>query len=135
MWTRPEPGDILWCRFPLRTGGAPGPKPRPALALAVEEFEDEMLVTAAYGTSQKLDHLRPGEFALRKAEHPAAFDLAGLSLDTKFDLGNTHRLPWIELYFGVPPQSRFGQHPKLGTLHPSMLRAAGAALRAIQRNR
>lgn len=105
------------------------------MALAVEEFEDEVLVTAAYGTSQKMDHLRSGEFALRKTEHPAAFDLSGLSLDTKFDLGNTHRLPWIELYFGVPPQPRFGQYPKLGTLHPSMLRAAEAALRAVQRAR
>ncbi len=131
-WFLPEPGDILWCWFPEDIVGAPGPKPRPALAITVSQMENGAGVQVVYGTSQKLHKLLAGEFAIRKVDHPAAYLLAGLSADTKFDFNRIIELPWNEHFFSVPPSPRFGQHPKLGALHPSMLRATQAALRAIR---
>ncbi len=84
----------------------------------------------AYGTSQKLDRLRAGEMAITKAQHPAAYALAGLAYDTKFDLKAVADLPWSERYFKPPPKSRHGNTPKLGTLHVTVLRAVEAAYRA-----
>ena len=58
----------------------------------------------------------------------AAYASAGLSYDTKFDLRNVLELPYNSNYFSVPPHAPHGQNPKLGSLHPSMVRIAGAAL-------
>ncbi|MFM9969413.1 MAG: hypothetical protein ACKVQK_13570 [Burkholderiales bacterium] len=127
-WPSPEPGDILWCRFPQRARDLAGPKPRPALVMEVIEAEDGVAVRVAYGTSQKLVQLVAGEFAIRKNDHPAAYALAGISYDTKFDLRRAVLLSWNENFFAVPPQPRFGQTPKLGTLHASMIKAVKAAL-------
>ena len=52
MWPAPEPGDIVWCRFPERPRDKPGPKPRPALVLAVTQRSGGFEVEVAYGTSQ-----------------------------------------------------------------------------------
>jgi len=134
MWPAPDPGDIVWCRFPERPRDRPGPKPRPALVLIVTEHEDGIAVSVAYGTSQKLDRLVVGEFLLRKADNAAAFQLAGLSHDTKFDLGKTVELPWNETFFAVAPEARFGQTPKLGSLHASMMKAVAGAARAARRS-
>lgn len=133
MWEAPDPGDIVWCRFPQRPRDVPGPKPRPALVLAVTEHEDGIVVTVAYGTSQRMQQLVSGEFAIRKAEHKAAYDLAGLSYDTKFDLRNRVDLPWNDTFFGVPPNPVHGQTPKLGSLHIAMERALKAAVKAAIR--
>lgn len=130
VWLPPEPGDIVWCRFPQDVLAAPGPKPRPALVLAVTRYEAGFGVQVSYGTSQKLGRLLSGEFAIRKPDNPAAYTLAGLSADTKFDLGRILDLPWNERYFSVPPSPRFGQTPKLGSLHIAMTRTVEAALRA-----
>ena len=132
MWNAPSPGDIVWCHFPQRPRDLPGPKPRPALVVAVTEHEDGIAVKVAYGTSQKVDRLRAGEFAIRKADHKAAFEAAGLSYDTKFDLGNLVDLPWDDSFFGVPPRPAHGQTPKLGNLHIGMRRALEAAVRALK---
>ena len=132
-WNAPEVGDIAWCRFPQRPRDAAGQKPRPVLVLAVSVYEDAIMVLAAYGTSQKLDRLSSGEFAIRKIEHPAAYTLAGLSFDTKFDLKHTLELPWNDVFFGVPPDARHGQTPKLGSLHVGIMKAVEAAARAARR--
>lgn len=131
MWTPPEPGDIVWCRFPTRARDLPGPKPRPALVLQVTRREDGVSVTVAYGTSQRVDSLMAGEVAIRKVSNPTAYQLAGLSYDTKFALRTTVELPWNDTFFGVPPVPRHGQCPKLGSLHASLMKAFAAAARAL----
>jgi len=70
-WPAPEAGEIVWCHFPENKGINPGPKPRPALIVKV--FDDQaphFIVLVAYGTSQKTDQLRSGEFLI--ADHEAA---------------------------------------------------------------
>lgn len=133
-WQAPDVGDIVWCHFPELPDSAPGPKPRPALVVQVTIKDDGAAVAAVYGTSQRLDRLVAGEFAIRLAQHPAAFVLAGLSFDTKFNFKAVVVLPWTDAYFKVPPKARYGQNPKLGTLHPSMMLAARAAYGAATRD-
>jgi hypothetical protein len=84
-------------------------------------------VSVAYGTSQKTDRIYSGEFRISKSEHPAAYASASLSYDTKFDLRSVLELPFNDAYFLVPPHAPHGQIPKLGTLHPSMVRIAASA--------
>ena len=132
MWPAPEPGDIVWCRFPERPRDKPGPKSRPALVREVTQLVDGIEVQVAYGTTQKLGRLHAGEFAIRKPDNPAAYTLAGLSYDTKFDLANTLSLPWDSTFFAVPRDARHGQIPKLGSLHSGMMKVVEAALRATR---
>jgi hypothetical protein len=125
-WPEPVAGDIVWCHFPDHIH--PKPKPRPALILATQEDDEgQIFVTVAYGTSQKTNRLYGGEFRITKTEHPAAYASAGLSYDTKFDLKSALELPFNDDWFSVPPHAPHGQIPKLGTLHPSMVRIAAAA--------
>lgn len=129
-WGPPAPGDIIWCLFPELPNSNPGPKPRPALVLSVESREDGDLVRVAYGTSQKLNRLRAGEVAITQRQHPAAYALAGLAYDTKFDFNAIVELPWTDRYFKATPKNRHGNNPKLGTLHATVLRAVESAYRA-----
>lgn len=101
--------------------------------LSVETRDDGVAVKIAYGTSKKVSSLKSGEFAITRATHPAAFELAGLAFDTKFDCKQVIDLPWSERYFKVPPHPRHGQTPKLGTLHPSVYHAAQTAFKAAMR--
>jgi hypothetical protein len=126
----PRPGDIVWCRFPQDKLPGPGPKPRPALAVRVGEIEGDPAVAVAYGTTQRTTELRAGEFSITRADREA-FVLAGLSFDTKFDLASIVELPYSERWFAVPPGAPHGQIPKLGLLHPTMMRRATAAHRAV----
>ena len=126
-WKPPVVGDVLWCHFPELPDVDPGPKPRPALVVQVTVKDDGAVVAVVYGTSQRLDRLLSGEFAIRKSQNPAAFALAGLSFDTKFNFKQIVELPWTDAFFKVPPNAVHGQNPKLGTLHPSMMQAARAA--------
>ena len=122
-WGEPTAGDIVWCHFPDNIN--PCPKQRPALILAV--FEDDVPqveVRVAYGTSQ-----RTTEFSILRDRDPAAYEAAGLSYDTKFDLKQALDLPYTTEWFSVPPAAPHGQTPKLGTLHPSLVRAVQAAFR------
>ena len=89
-----------------------------------------IFVSVAYGTSQKTNRLYSGEFRISKSEHPAAYASAGLSYDTKFDLRNILEPPFNDAYFSVPPRAPHGQIPKLGTLHPSVVRIAATAFSA-----
>ena len=126
----PAPGDIVYCRFPEEIG-VPGPKPRPALVTDIVEFADGTKgVRVAYGTTKRVTELLAGEFSIRTSD-AAAWRMAGLSYDTKFDLGRRQDLPYTDEWFRVPPSPRHGQTPKLGTVHPGIMRRIEAAYRAV----
>jgi hypothetical protein len=129
-WKLPAPGDIVWCSFPELPDIEPGPKSRPALVMCVDQDDTGDFVSVVYGTSKQLARLKTGEVAIRKSSHPAAYALAGLTADTKFDFKVVVDLRWNERYFKVPPQSPHGNNPKLGTLHATVLYAFEAAYRA-----
>ncbi len=132
-WPTPDAGDIVWCNFPENKGIEPGPKPRPALVVKV--FDDQtpcFVVLVAYGTSQKTDQLRSGEFLIADRE-AAAYQLAGLSYSTKFSFHSTVELPYNSEWFKVPPGAPNGQTPRLGVLHPSLMQRVRAAWDATQR--
>ncbi len=129
QWAEPTAGEIVWCHFPDAI--TPRPKPRPALILAVwDDDAPPFSVRVAYGTSQRTTNLFRGEFAILRERNPAAYDAAGLSYDTKFDLRQAIDLPYTTEWFSVPPRAPHGQTPKLGTLHPSLVLAVQAAFRA-----
>jgi len=131
----PRPGDIVWCRFPQGGIFGPGPKSRPALVLQVGEADGHAVARVAYGTSQKVHTLFSGEFAILP-EDTAAYAVSGLSHATKFDLGVTRELDYNNLWFAVPPGAPCGPTPRLGLLHPSLMRivqSAHAATRAGRR--
>ena len=125
----PCPGDIVWCRYPQSQLSGPGPKARPALVLRVGENQGRPVVEVAYGTSQKVNMLYAGEFAITPADQ-AAYEAAGLSYPTKFNLGETFEIDFNDEWFAVPPGTPHGQTPKLGVLHPSLMRRANAAFDA-----
>ena len=127
----PEPGDIVYCRFPEKELPEPALKPRPALVLAVGELEGKPHVEVAYGTSQKTDRLRSGEFLIAPADGNA-YALSGLSYPTKFDLRHLKELPYNDDWFRIPPGAPHGQIPKLGVLHPSLMRRAKTAFDATR---
>ncbi len=126
-WKLPAPGDIVWCLFPQIPDMEPGPKPRPALVMRVESRTDGDLLTVVYGTSQNPTRLKTGEVAMTQAKHPAAYALAGLAFDTRFDFKVMVDLPWSERYFKVPARSPHGNTPKLGTLHATVMHAVEVA--------
>ena len=128
----PQAGDIVWCRFPHRGVFVPGPKPRPALVIDIGRLGDEPAVEVIYGTSRKLDRLYPGEFSIGQ-EDGDAFAASGLSYPTKFDTARSVFLPYNDAWFSVPAGAPYGQIPKLGVLHPSLVRRAKAAFDAASR--
>lgn len=116
-YSPPKAGDIVQCRFPQDKIRQPGPKERPALVIDVEEYElpngsTEVFVTVAYGTSEDVDNCHPGELNI-KCSDPHA----GLSLDTKFDIGNRVKLPFDDEWFAPSLNRRFGAHPKRGSFN------------------
>ncbi len=127
----PRAGDIVWSRFPQRGLAGAGPKPRPALVVRVGESGGRPVAEVAYGTSQKVESLYAGEFAIVPGDG-AAFVASGLSYPTKFDLSETFELDFNDIWFSVPPGAPHGQTPKLGILHPSLMRRAEAAARAAK---
>lgn len=129
-WKLPSPGDIVWCLFPEVPDTDPGPKPRPALVMSVERKEGGDVVSVVYGTSQRLNRLTTGEVAITKVNHPAAYALAGLSYDTKFDFKVVVALPWSDRYFKEAPRCPHGSNPKLGTLHATVTHAFARAYQA-----
>ena len=131
-WLESTAGEIVWCHFPDNIH--PKPKPRPGLIISTKEDDQGMIfVSVAYGTSQKTNRLYSGAFRISKSGHPAAYASAGLSYETKFDLKNILELPYNDAYFSVPPHAPHGQSPKLGTLHPSMVRIAASTFAAASK--
>ena len=87
-------------------------------------------VRVAYGTSKRATTLHGGELSISSTGNRAAYEMAGLSYDTKFDLKRAIDLPYTAKWFAVPPAAPLGQTPKLGILHPSLMLALQAAYRA-----
>ena len=133
FFPQPKPGDIVWCKFPQHASLHPGPKSRPALILKVGEKASATWVQTAYGTTQKVDRFFPGEFLITVSDGDA-YAISGLSYPTKFNLASTFELPFNEDWFGVPPGAPHGQIPKLGVLHPSLMRRARAAMEATSKS-
>jgi len=100
--------------------------------MRVGEVQGKPVIEVAYGTSQKVDDLHAGEFAIRPADG-IAYEVTGLSYPTKFNLGRTSELDFNDLWFAIPPGAPCGQTPKLGILHPSLVRRARAARDAATR--
>jgi len=129
-WKLPAPGDIVWCLFPEVPDIEPGPKPQPALVMRVERRQDGDLVSLVYGTSKNLTRLRSGEVAITQSKNPAAYALAGLAYDTKFNFKVIVELPWTDRYFKVPTRNLHGNTPKIGTLHATIQHSVEVAYRA-----
>jgi hypothetical protein len=128
-WGEPTAGEIAWCHFPDNINLRP--KPRPALILTVyDDNAPHFEVKVAYGTSQRTTALHAGEFSILRDRNPSAYEAAGLSYDTKFDLKQALDLPYSTEWFSVPPAAPHGQTPRLGVLHPSLVRAVQAAFEA-----
>ena len=132
VFPAPQTGDIVWCRFPHRGIFVPVLKPRPALVIDIGRLGDDPAVEVIYGTSRKLDRLYPGEFSI-VLEDGDAFAASGLSHPTKFDTARSVFLPYNDDWFFVPAGAPYGQTPKLGVLHPSLVRRAKAAFAAASR--
>lgn len=123
-WVAPNPGNLLWCRYPEATAGTliPGPKPRPVLVVKVWDEDTPLRVQVAYGTSQKVASLYPGEFAVLPADNVLAE--AGLIYPTKFDLSRLLTLPYEAPWFEAAPARPdpvMGQIP--AALKPRMTKA------------
>ena len=128
-WPEPTAGEIVWCYFPDDV--SPRAKPRPALIMTVyDDDAPNFEVRVAYGTSKRTTTLHRGEFTISSTGNRAAYEMAGLSYDTKFDLKRAIDLPYTSEWFAVPPAAPHGQTPKLGTVHPSLMLALQAAFRA-----
>ena len=122
----PANGDIVWCLFPEALG-MPGPKPRPALVIAIgENAQLRPVVTVIYGTTKKLDRLYPSEFKIEKADG-ASFTLSGLAADTKFDFNHQVKLPFCSTWFAAAPGQPFIHQPRLGVLAPDLVARAKLA--------
>lgn len=132
-WPKPEAGDIVWCHFPHLPNLDPGPKPRPALVVRVREHESlprAYRAFVAYGTSQKTTTLHKGEFLLQK-DQTSAFQLSGLSFDTKFSFSKAVELDFSSNWFKPSPAQENTPTPKIGVLHSVYAKAAYAAYLAI----
>ncbi|BCS51492.1 hypothetical protein JUNP479_4303 (plasmid) [Aeromonas jandaei] len=121
----PSIGDILWCHFPQAPQlGTPGPKPRPAIVVAVSSSTNEVAVI--YGTSQKTNKIYATEFVMDPSD--PGFAISGLSFRTKFDCAARVKLPFNEDWFAIAPKwPSLSPLPKLGTLHPSYMPAITSA--------
>jgi PemK-like, MazF-like toxin of type II toxin-antitoxin system len=124
----PDVGDIVWCWFPHEGFAKPRPKPRPALVVDVGALRGTPAAEVIYATSQKLDRIYPGEFAITPADG-GAYALSGLSYPTKFNTRRSVFLPYNDTWFGPAPGAPYGQTPKLGVLHPGLLPRLAAAAR------
>jgi hypothetical protein len=109
------------------------PAAETANSLILAVFDDDaphLEVPVAYGTSQRTTTLHRGEFTIVRERNLVAYEAAGLSYGTKFDLKQTLDPPYMTEWFSVPPAAPHGQSPRLGILHPSLVRALEAAYRA-----
>ena len=79
----------------------------------MERREDGDVVQVAYGTSQKVNRLKT-EVAITQSQHPAAYALAGLAYDTKFDFKVIVTLPWSDRYLKRPSKAATATTQSLG---------------------
>ena len=74
--------------------------------------------------------MRSKEFQIDK-NNAATYLLSGSSFPTKFNCRQCVELPYNDVGFTVPLGAPNGQTPKLGILHPSLMRRARAAWKTI----
>lgn len=134
----PEPGDVLWCRFPEIEGVKPGPKPRPCVVLWVSDpppdADTPYRVRVVYGTTKIKGNTLPHEADIDPVSNPAAYKAAGLSYPTRFNFKKVVVLNYDEMFFERAPCGEKVAplpSPRMGTLHPSMMRAFFAAYSAV----
>lgn len=92
-------------------------------------FDDDapqFTVRVVYGTSQRTTRLHRGEFSILRERNPAADAAAGLG----YDIRSTSSRRWTCHTASVPPAAPHSQTPKLGVLHPFLVRAVQAAFHA-----
>lgn len=135
-FTLPEPGDLVWCRFPEDARLKPAAKPRPALVLAIGHHDRDAelpMVRVASGTSGRVEpgQVFPWEFLIERDEG-GPFQATGLSYTTKFNVRNTLDLPYTSEFFGPPPKQPFGKIPKFGVLHATYVAALSIAAAAVR---
>lgn len=131
-WSAPNPGELLWCRFPELESIAPSPKSRPALVLSVDDEREPLRLRLAYGTSRRVHEIEPWE-VLISPEDPEVFRLSGLALPTKFQFNKIVVLDYTPLWFAPAPGTPRRHHPRLGALHPSLVQGAAQAYAAALR--
>lgn len=120
-WPGPQLGEFCWCWFPQDAPLERGRKPRPCLICQMSKNEQgsRFVVVVAYGTSQKIEVLYPGEFLLRP-EDGAAFASSGLKVATKFNLKQRVALPYNSDFFELPNWVAGARSPRLGRLDLSV---------------
>ncbi|TDB47420.1 type II toxin-antitoxin system PemK/MazF family toxin [Photorhabdus khanii] len=124
----PVAGDIVWCRFPYEIG-TPGPKPR--LALVLKVFHDEYAVLVVYGTTKKTDRVYPGEFLI--GPEIDGWEISGLLMETKFNLGASVAIPFDSDWFSVAPLIfKNTPLPKLGSIPPLAIPLLQRAYKKLQ---
>ena len=128
-WAEPTASEIFWCHLSDEVHARPNPK-RVLIRAVFDEHTPQFAVRVAYGTIQRTTTLYRGEFSNLRDRNPAAYEAAGLSYDTKFNLRQALDPTYTTEWFSVPPAAPHGQTPKLGTLHSSLVRAVQAAFRA-----
>jgi hypothetical protein len=122
----PDPGDIVWCRFPEMESIRPGPKPRPGLVVSVDDSMSPVRVRVAYGTTQHLDRLGKGDFVITEQDG-AAYRATGLAHPTKFQFRKLVVLDYTDLWFAPAPGRPSKPTPKLGFLAAALMKRAAAA--------
>lgn len=113
----PEPGDLLWCRFPYKENLGPGLKPRPVLVIAVMEDRQPFLLRVAYGTSRDVLNARSGEILIDETNAPA-YHASGLSRPTRISFRHVVVVPFTPLWFPRVPGRRTC---RLGKIHASLM--------------
>ena len=133
----PEPGDVLWCRFPEIEGIKPGAKPRPCIVLWVSDPPSApdipYRVRVVYGTTKIRGKALPHEADIDPVSNPSAYQASGLAYPTRFNFKKLVVVNYDDMFFERAP--RGGKvaplpSPRMGTLHPSMMRAFSAAYSA-----
>ncbi len=107
----PSAFDVVWCIWPLGSTG--GFKPRPVLVrkrLRDETNPRHFAIEVCYGTSKIQKHYK-GSFYV---ENDAKMNLLSLPQATRFELGQTRRMPWGPQFF--PKRAEDGAGPILGRL-------------------
>lgn len=104
----PAPLDVVYCNFPEQLIGPdqavePGPKPRVALVLEIDESSEPPLIHVAYGTTKRTRSLMSGEFQISPSD--SVFVQTGCTDETKFDLRRSVWLMYDDVWFKAKPGS------------------------------
>lgn len=124
MKTFPAPsiGDVVLLKATFRDdNGELRMKVRPAIVLKVNEpnrLIPSMSVVVCRGTTSDRP-VQAWEFAVTRSHHRKEFDRAGIDKDTTFKMLDLITVPWNDTCFVIPGNRRFGETPKIGSLHPS----------------